>query len=294
MAEEDARPNAERLREYRQSNRASLEQMLFSEAPIYDDLETVRLADSLSMFVTFAGADSELVVKVLDGKSPQERAAELVRGSRLNDVAVRRELARGGIEAIRRSDDPMIKLARLVDGPARKVRRTKEEQVDERLRQAYAKIAKARFAVSGTEVYPDATFTLRLAFGVVKGYDEMGQRMPPWTTLGGAFHHAAEHHNREPFNLPPRWLAGKDRLNPDTPFNFVATADIIGGNSGSPVVNRQGQFVGIIFDGNIESLVWDFVFSDKVGRALAVHSAAIEETLRKLYDAAPLADELGK
>jgi hypothetical protein len=294
MAEEDARPNAERLRDYRQSNRASLEQMLFSTAPIYDDLETVKLADSLGLFVTLAGADNELVAKVLDGKAPPERAAELIHGTRLDDVAVRRKLARGGIEAIRASGDPMIKLAMLVDGPARHVRRVKEQQVDEPQRQAYAKIAKARFAVFGTEVYPDATFTLRLAFGVVKGYEELGQRMPPWTTLGGAFERSDEHHNREPFNLPPRWLEGKGRLELDTPYNFVSTADIIGGNSGSPAVNRQGQFVGIIFDGNLESLVWDFLYTDKNGRALAVHSAAIDQALRKLYDAAPLADELGK
>ena len=294
MAEEDAVPNADRLREYRQSNRASLEQMVYSAAPIYDDLETVELADSLTLLVTLEGADSDLVLKVLDGKSPQDRAAELIRGTKLKDVAVRRELAKGGIAAIRASDDPMIKLALLVDGPAREVRRAKEQKVDEPLRQAYAKIAKARFAVSGSEVYPDATFTLRLAFGVVKGYDEFGQPMPPWTTMGGAFKHAEEHRNLEPFNLPPRWLEHKDQLDLDTPYNFVSTADIIGGNSGSPVVNRKGQFVGIIFDGNIESLVWDFIYSDKKGRALSVHSAAIEHALRKLYDAAPLADELGK
>jgi hypothetical protein len=294
MAEEDGLPNADRLREYRQSNRASLEQMVYSEAPIYDDLETVKLADSLTLLVTLEGAESDLVAKVLDGKSPQDRAAELVRGTRLKDVAVRRELARGGIAAIRASDDPMIKLALLVDGPARKVRRAKEQKVDEPLRQAYAKIAKARFAVAGSEVYPDATFTLRLSFGVVKGYDEFGQPMPPWTTMGGAYKRSEEHHNLEPFNLPPRWIQHKDQIDLDTPFNFVSTADIIGGNSGSPVVNRRGQFVGIIFDGNIESLVWDFIYTDKKGRALAVHSAAIEQALRKLYGAAPLADELGK
>ena len=162
------------------------------------------------------------------------------------------------------------------------------------MRQAYAKIAKAQFAVSGTEVYPDATFTLRLAFGEVKGYSELGQPLPPWTTLDGAYRRAAEHQNRAPFNLPKRWLERKDRLNLATPLNFVSTADIIGGNSGSPVVNRKGQFVGIIFDGNLDSLVWDFAYTDKVGRAIAVHSGAIEETLRKLYDAGPLADELGK
>ena len=294
MAEEDGKPNGDRLREYRQTNRESLEQMLFSTAPIYDDLETLKLADGLSMFITEAGADNELVVKVLDGKSPRDRAAELIQGTRLKDVALRRELAQGGKAAMEASKDPMIQLARLVDGPARKARRILEEQVDEPFHQAYAKIAKARFAVSGTEVYPDATFTLRLAFGVVKGYNELGQPQPPWTTLGGAFQHSAEHHNRAPFNLPPRWLKGKDQLNLNTPLNFVSTADIIGGNSGSPVVNRKGQFVGIIFDGNLESLVWDFIYTDQVGRALAVHSAAIEETLRKLYDAGALADELGK
>ncbi len=294
MAEEDSKPNADRLREYRQSNRESLEQMLFSEAPIYDDLEMLKLADGLSMLITEAGADNQLVVKVLNGKSPRNRAAELIQGSRLKDAAFRRKLAQGGKVAIEASKDPMIQLALLVDGPARKVRRTLEEQVDEPLRQAYAKIAKARFDVLGTEVYPDATFTLRLAFGIVKGYDELGQPLPPWTTLGGAYQHSADHQNREPFNLPKRWLDRKDQLKLDTPFNFVSTVDIIGGNSGSPVVNRKGQFVGIIFDGNLESLVWDFVYTEKVGRAIAVHSAAIEETLRKLYDAGALADELGK
>jgi len=294
MAEEDGKPNAERLREYRKSNRESLEQTLFSQAPIYDDLETLKLADGLSMFVTEAGANNDLVVKALGGKSPRDRAADLIQGSRLKDVAVRRGLARGGKAAIAASQDPMIHLALLVDGPARKARRVLEEQVEEPMRQAYAKIAKARFAVGGGEVYPDATFTLRLAFGVVKGYDEMGQPQPPWTTLGGAYRHSAEHQNREPFNLPQRWLDGKDQLNPATPLNFVSTADIIGGNSGSPVVNRQGQFVGIIFDGNLESLVWDFIYTEKEGRAIAVHSAAIGETLRKLYGAGALADELGK
>src|SRR5208283_1003948 len=222
MAEEDGKPNAERLPEYRQSNRETLEQMLFSEAPIYDDLETIKLADGLSMLVTEAGANNELVVKVLAGNSPRDRAAELITGTRLKDVAVRRELDKGGKAAIAASKDPMIQLALLVDGPARKVRRTLEEQVDEPFRQAYAKIAKARFAVSGNEVYPDATFTLRLSFGVVKGYDELGQPLPPWTTLAGAYQHSADHQNREPFNLPKRWLEGKDKLNLATPLNFVS------------------------------------------------------------------------
>jgi hypothetical protein len=294
LAEESAKPNADRLREYRQSNLESLHLMLFSEAPIYDDLETIKLADSLSLFMEIAGADNELVQKVLDGKSPRARAAELVRGSRLADVAVRKQLAEGGVKAIESSDDPMIRLARLVDEPARRVRKSYEDKVEEPLRQAYAKIADARFALEGTSVYPDATFTLRLAFGQVKGYTDLGVQLPPWTTLGGAYRHAAEHGNRDPFALPQSWTDRKQRLNLDTPLNFVLTADIIGGNSGSPVVNRRGELVGIIFDGNLESLVWDFVYTEETGRAIAVHSSAIREALRKIYDDQKLADELGQ
>jgi hypothetical protein len=294
MAEEDKLPSAQRLREYRTSNRESLEQMLFSEAPIYDDLETLKLADGLSFWMTEAGADDPLVVKVLAGKSPRDRAAEIIAGTKLKDVSVRRELASGGFDAIAASQDAMIELARMVDEPARRVRKTFEQDVEEPLRQAYAKIAKAEFAIHGTDVYPDATFTLRLSFGVVRGYKELGKEIPAWTDIAGAFERSAEHKNQEPFNLPPRWIEGKSKLKLDTPMNFVSTADIIGGNSGSPVVNRKAEFVGIIFDGNIESLVWDFAYTDVQGRAVSVHAAAIEETLRKLYGAAPLADELGR
>jgi hypothetical protein len=293
MSEETAKPNAERLREYRESNLESLRQTLFSSAPIYDDLEIAKLTDSLTMLAEIMGEDTPLVQKVLAGQSPPVRAAQLIRTTRLGDVALRKRLAAGGRQAVDRSDDPMIRLARLVDGPARAVRKTYEEEVEEPQRQAYAKVAKARFALFGTNVYPDATFTLRLAFGVVKGYRDRGETLPPWTTMGGAYLHAQKHGNREPFALPASWIARKDRLNLDTPFNFVSTADIIGGNSGSPVVNRRGELVGIIFDGNIQSLLWDYVFDDQQGRALAVHSSAIQEALRKIYDAAGLADELG-
>lgn len=226
------------------------------------------------------------------GKSPQQRAAELIGGTRLADVAVRRKLAKGGLVAIEASDDPLIRLARLVDKPARKARTYYEQQVEEPQRWAYGKLAGARFALFGTETYPDATFTLRLAFGLVKGYSEGGQEEPAWTTLGGAYRHAEEHGSKDPFALPKSWLDAKDRLNLDTPMNFVCTADIIGGNSGSPVVNRQGELVGIIFDGNLPSLVWDYVFSDVNGRATAVHGSAILEALRKVYGAERLADEM--
>ena len=162
------------------------------------------------------------------------------------------------------------------------------------MQQAYAKLAKARFALQGTNVYPDATFTLRLAFGVVSGYKTVGEQFPPWTTIGGAYQRATEHGSRPPFALPKRWLQRKDRLDLDTPLNVITTADIIGGNSGSPVVNRQGELVGIIFDGNLPSLVWDFLFDDKEGRSIHVDCRAVEEALRKVYDANALADELGR
>ena len=292
MAEEDSKDNADRLREYRESNRESLEQQLFSEAPIYDDLETVKLADSLSMFMEQAGADNQWVRKTLAGHSPQGRASELVRGSRLKDVAYRKELTKGGKAAIEGSQDAMIQLALLVDPPSREVRKIYEEKIDEPMKQAYAKIADARFAIEGTSTYPDATFSLRLAFGQVKGYMQDGKKIPPWTTIGGAFKHSEAHGAKPPFALPQSWLHPPRPLDKNTPFNFVCTADIIGGNSGSPVINRAGEYVGIIFDGNIQSLVLDFTYTEEQARAVSVHSSAILEALRKVYRADELADEI--
>jgi hypothetical protein len=294
LSEETNKPNPERLREYAEAGLDSLKQQLFSEAPIYPDLEIVKLADSLGMLMEILGADDQLVQKVLAGKSPRERAAELVSGSKLADVALRKQLAEGGTSAIDKSRDPMIELARLVDGPSRKVRRTYEDQVDEPQRQAYGKIAQARFAIYGDSVYPDATFTLRLAYGTVAGYQEAGEKLPPWTTISGAYDHSKAHGGRDPFELPESWIKHRKDLDPQTPFNFVSTADIIGGNSGSPVINRAGEVVGLIFDGNIQSLVLDFVYSQDQARAISVHSAAIAEALRKVYGAKELADELGK
>jgi hypothetical protein len=294
MTEEDTKPNAERLREYAAAGRESLEQELYSEAPLYHDLETIKLADSLGMLLEFVGADDPLAMKLLAGKSPSARAAELVQGTRLFDVAVRKELAAGGNEAITRSDDPMILLARAVDPPARELRTIYDQQVEEPQRQAYAKIAKARFAIHGTSVYPDATFTLRLAYGAVKGYIDGGKTIPPWTTLGGAFEHSESHAGQKPFALPQVWHQRRAHLRADTPFNFLSTADIIGGNSGSPVVNRHGELVGIIFDGNLPSLVLDFAYSDDQARAISVDSRGIVESLRAIYGATSLVNELGR
>ena len=292
LAEETAKPNGERLREYSEAGLDSLKLQLFSDAPIYEDLETVQLADSLGMMAEGMGEEDEKVQMVLEGKSPRDRAAELVHGTTLKDVAVRKRLAEGGLKAIQDSNDPMIQLARRIDPESRRIRQAFEQQVDEPQRQAYGKIANARFAVYGSSVYPDATFTLRLAFGEAKGYTEAGEKIPWATTLGGTYEHASAHNNKEPFELPKIWAERKSQLALSTPFNFVCTADIVGGNSGSPVINRQGELVGIIFDGNIESLVFDYSYTDQVSRAVAVHSAGILEALRKVYEANRLVTEL--
>lgn len=306
LADELPKPNADRLREYRESGLASLEQELFSPAPIYDSLEITKLADSLGFYLEMRGGEGpvtpyqspeakryqEMLAKVMDGKSPRTRAAELINGSKLKDVEERKRYYKEGKKAIDASTDPLIQLAKLIDPAARNVRKKYETTVEEPLRQSYAKLAKARFAAEGTETYPDATFTLRLAFGTVKGYTEDGKQIPAWTTIGGTFDHADKHGNKDPFELPASWIKNKGKLKLGTPYNFVSTADIIGGNSGSPVVNRAGEVVGIIFDGNIQSLVLDFAYSDEQARATSVHSAGILEALRTIYQAEGLVKEL--
>ena len=290
-ADEKPKPNPERLREFGEAGLASLEFQLFSEKPIYDDLEQLTLADSLTFLAGKLGYTNPLVQKVLAGKPPQERASDLVRGTRLRDVALRKKLYSEGRPAVDAARDPIIELARLIDADARAVRKIIETQTESK-QQAHAQIAKARFAIEGTSTYPDATFTLRLAYGVVKGYEENGAQIPFQTTLAGLYQRGEEHQNQPPFDIPPRWLKRKGRLNLSTPFNFVSTADIIGGNSGSPVINRDTEFVGIIFDGNIQSLVLDFAYTDRQARAVSVCSQSIIEALRKVYDAGALADEL--
>ena len=290
-AEEKPKPNRERLREFGEAGLESLEFQLFSEEPIYEDFEQVKLANSLTWLVTQLGSTNELVQRVLAGKSPRERASELVSGTKVNDVALRKKLYKGGASAVEAAMDPMIDLARLIDAAARAVRKIIETQ-NEAKQQAHAQISRARFAIEGTSGYPDATFTLRLAYGAVKGYDEDGKQIPFQTTFAGLYERAGEHHNKPPFDLPPRWIERKRRLDLNTPFNFVSTADIIGGNSGSPVINLNAELVGIIFDGNIHSLVLDFLFTEEKARAVSVHSQGIVEALRHIYGANALADEL--
>ena len=290
-AEERSKPSGERLREFRDSNLQSLELRLFSEEPIYPDLEIVKLSNSLTWYASVFGAADPLLQKVLAGKGPAERAAELVNGSKLADVSLRRKLYAASPAEIAAENDPMIELARLIDPESRRLRSIEETQ-DELKEQAYARIAAARFALKKETTYPDATFTLRLAFGRVAGYEQEGKQIPYQTTLGGLYERAEAHHNQPPFNLPQRWIDGKSALDLATPLNFVSTADIIGGNSGSPVVNRAGEFVGIIFDGNIQSLVLDFLYTSNRARAVSVNSQAIIEALRKVYDADEIADEI--
>jgi hypothetical protein len=291
--DERPKPNGERFPEFRDSNRESLELDLFSTEPIHEDLEQVILTDSLTDLATRFGSNDSLVQKVLAGKSPTARALELIRGTKVKDPAVRKQLYEGGAAAVKAANDPMIELARLIDPPARAARKVYENQ-DETKQQAYGDIAKARFAIEGTNNYPDATFTLRLSYGPLRGYEENGKPVASLTDFAGLYTRATEHNNQPPFDLPKRWIEKKSALNPATKYNFVSDADIIGGNSGSPVVNQANEFVGIIFDGNIQSLVLDCIYTDKEARAVSVDSAAITEALRKVYDAGALADELGK
>lgn len=292
-ATEKAKPSGQRLREFRDSNRTSLELALFSSEPIYNDLEQMRLASYLTMLAMEFGVDDPVVKSVLAGKSPRERAVELVTGTKVKDVAMRKRLYAADPIAIDKAaeTDPMITLARDIDSAARAARKVIEEQ-NEIKEQAQAKISRVRYAVDGTGVYPDATFTLRLAFGLVKGYDEGGEHIPAFTTIDGMFARSSAHEGSEPFSLPARWLAQKANVLLTTPMNFASTCDIIGGNSGSPTINRAGEFVGIIFDGNLQSLAADFVYTDTQARALSVDARAIIESLRSIYGVNELADEL--
>ncbi|MCA1630042.1 MAG: S46 family peptidase, partial [Acidobacteria bacterium] len=293
LAYEAEKPDAERLPEYNEAKRRSLENTLFAETPAYDDYEKAKLADSLDFLREAYGADNDLVKRVLQGKTPEARAAELIDGTKLKSVEYRRQLAAGGRKAVDASDDPLIKLALSVDKEARGARSRYENEVVGVERNSYAKIARAIFETEGDRVYPDATFTLRLSYGAVKGYKEDdGTSVPAFTTLGGLYDRATKFNSKFPYNLPPRWTERKSAVDLKTPFNFVSTNDIIGGNSGSPVINKEGELVGLIFDGNRQSIVGSFYYDKSINRAISVDARAMLEVLRKVFGAENVAAEL--
>ena len=259
---------------------------------MYKSLDQVELAESLGEMRDVLGADNPDVQKALAGKTPEERAKELIEGTKLDDVAVRKQLFEGGMKAVDASTDPLIVMMRAIEPDAAAIHNQNEDQVQSVLRQSGANIGKALFAQKGLSVPPDATFTLRLSYGSIAGYKLNGQDVPWFTTMGGAYDHAAKHGDKPPYQLPESWVKYKSAINLQTPYDTVSTADIIGGNSGSPVINKAGEVVGIIFDGNIESLQWNFAYSDKVARAVEVDSRAITESLRNIYHADGLLKEL--
>ena len=286
------KPDGERLEGFHESQLESLRFRLFSKAPLYPKMEEVLLANSLQESLEELGANDPFVKAALGGKSPAEVAKEVVAGTRLADADFRKSLVEGGEAAVAASTDPFIVLARRVDPLVREIRKWYEANVESVESSAGEKIGKARFAVYGKSAYPDATFTLRLTFGPVKGYPMNGTQAPPVTTFYGLYDRAYSFGLKPPYELPARYLERKNALDLATPLNFVSACDITGGNSGSPVINRNAEFVGLVFDGNIESLPGSYVFDEEKNRAVAVHSAGIMEALRKLYDAGPLADEL--
>jgi len=289
---ETKKPDGERLPGYHEAELDSLRYRLASPAPIYKALEIAKMTGELELDRAEMGADDPFVKTVLHGKTPNEAAAELVEGTKLENPEVRKKLMEGGETAVKASTDPMIVLARNLDPMRRAFAKWREDNVISVEQRAGEQLGKARFAVYGKNTYPDATFTLRLSYGQVKGYPMNGTEAPYKTTLYGLYDRATSFDFDGPFYLPSRYLEGRGKLDLSTPMNFVTTNDIIGGNSGSPVINRDGELVGLIFDGNIESLVGDFVYDEAKNRAVAVHTAAMTEAMRKLYGAQKLVDEL--
>ena len=286
------KPDGERLDGYHDSQLESTRFALFSRAPIYPAFEIARMTASLEQAVEELGPDDPFVKTVVHGRSPKDVVTELVNGTKLADPEFRKQLVQGGESAVAASTDPMIVMERNLDPIRRENLKWHEENVESVLQQSGEKLGKARFAVYGKHTYPDATFTLRLSYGQVKGYPMNGTKAPYQTTLYGLYDRSLSFDAKGPFALPPRYAGGRDKMDLSTPVNFVSTADITGGNSGSPVINRNAEIVGLIFDGNIESLTGDYVYSDEASRAVSVETGLISEVLQKLYNAQHLADEL--
>jgi hypothetical protein len=289
------KPDGKRLDGFHDAELESLRFRLFSPAPVYPGLEDVLMVDGMKQMIEELGADDPYVKIVLDGKTPEEAAKALLAGTQLADPALRRKLADGGEAAVAKSNDSLIVLARKLDPMVRELRKWQEDNIKSIVTPAGEKIGQARFAIFGKNAYPDATFTLRLSYGTVKGYPMNGTIAPSKTTFYGLYDRAASFDNKFPFNLPKRVADAREKLDLATPLDFVCTGDIIGGNSGSPVVNRAGELVGLVFDGNIESFVGRFFYDETANRTVSVHSAAIIEAMKKIYGADRLVQEiLGK
>jgi hypothetical protein len=289
---ETKKANAARLPDYRDSALGSLENELFSTAPVYKDLEEAVLTERLRQVQDILGGDHPFTRAVLGGKPPAEVAREAVAGTRLDSAEVRRALVKGGAAAVAKSNDPMIALARRIEPFYRETVRFLEEEIEPVLTRAAERLALARFNVYGRSAYPDATFTLRLSYGTVAGYPAEGTIVPPRTTLHGLFDRWAAWGGKAPWSLAERWVERRSRLALETPFNFVTTNDTVGGSSGSPVINTRAELVGIVFDGNIESLAGDYYYDETVNRTVAVDVRGILEALRHVYDADNLVQEL--
>ena len=288
-AQEREKPSADRLAGYADSQLALLEKQILDPAPVAPEMEQLTLEFWFSKAREYLTADDPNTKLLLGKQSPEALSASLAQGSRLGDPAVRKALWDGGLKAVEASDDPMIRYLLKIDPQARKLRTAYDEQVTGPTARAAEKIAKARFVLYGDSLYPDATFTLRLSYGKIAGWTYRGVTVPPFTTFAGLYERAT---GAEPFDLDPRWIAAKDRLNPNTVFNISSTNDIIGGNSGSPLIDAKGQVIGAVFDGNIHSLGGDYGYDGTINRAVSVSTAAITEALSKVYGADALAREL--
>ena len=286
------KPDGERLEGFHEAGLESLKYQLLSPAPIYPATEKLFMATALNLCQEKMGKNNAFAQAILQGGEVDATVKSLVDGTKMADPAFRKSLLDGGEAAVAASTDPMIMAARRAEPILRESNRRIKDTISSLLTPAGEKLGKARFLVYGKDAYPDATFTLRLSYGTVEGYPYNGTIAPPFTTFYGLYDRAASFSNKPPFDLTAKEAAGRDKLDLSTPLDFVATGDIIGGNSGSPVVNRDGELVGLIFDGNIESMAGDFVYDGAKNRAVAVHSSGMIEGLRKLYGASALADEL--
>jgi hypothetical protein len=291
-AEEERKPDADRLEGYHEAELPDLLRNLENPPPIFKDLEEVLLTWELRRMADGLGAADPFVRTVLEGRSPEEAVAGLLAGTKLDDTAFRRELLKDHGKAVAASDDPLLRLARRADPTVRDVQKQFRDHVDAVEEEGLTSVARAGFAAYGADAYPDATGTLRLAFGKVEGYEFATTLVPPFTTFYGLYDRAYSFGNKGDFALPARVAAHKADVNLSTPLNFVSTADITGGNSGSPIVNRAGRLVGLVFDGNQQSHPNSFVYGETEARCVAVDVRAILEALRKIYDAGVLADEM--